>query len=171
MVASCSWMSPARVYVFVCSPQFQADHIAFASFVDGRLGRPRGLFCTLDGGFTWEGVEGLAGRTVTALALSPAYSEDGTVFAATSEEGVFKSVDGGVTWCVMAPGFRGSAAVRCLGLSASYDRDETVYGATSAGLCLSRDGGRTWALADWPRRAPWRARPAAAGQAGGGRRW
>lgn len=55
----------------------------------------------------WEQCsQGMYGGIITALALSPAYASDGTLFAGTSEAGVFRSTDAGRNWSGPVPGTR-----------------------------------------------------------------
>ena len=57
-----------------------------------------GIFRSTDGGGAWEALnEGLTDLCVNALALSPTFMLDATLFAATAR-GVHQSRDGGQTW-------------------------------------------------------------------------
>ena len=44
------------------------------------------------------GHQGMYGGDVQALALSPAFANDATIFAGTDGAGVFRSTDGGSSW-------------------------------------------------------------------------
>ena len=80
------------MWELAASPEFESDGTIFAS-TDGA-----GVFRSTDHGDTWHGVSaGLGHRSIRALAVSPAYGNDSTVFVG-GPDGVYKSVDGGVTW-------------------------------------------------------------------------
>ncbi len=81
----------------------------------------------------WQGVD-LGGGAVTALATSPDYLTDRTVFAATSG-GVFVSRDDGESFTPWSEGLE-PASVVALAVSPGYARDRTVY---AVGL-----GGTIW---------------------------
>jgi photosystem II stability/assembly factor-like uncharacterized protein len=91
---------------------------------------------------------------VSALALSPQYAADGTVLAATVEDGVFRSGDRGSKWeswnfglldldvyaLALSPAFGGP-----LGTSApEAGGDETAFVGTETGIFRSTNGGRAW---------------------------
>jgi photosystem II stability/assembly factor-like uncharacterized protein len=57
---------------------------------------------SLDGGTTWATIDGLDGRLVSAFAATP--NLPAIVFAATTGDGVFQSVDGGGTWAAVNNG-------------------------------------------------------------------
>ncbi|HIC92624.1 MAG TPA: glycosyl hydrolase, partial [Anaerolineae bacterium] len=69
------------------------------------VGLDVGAYKSTDGGLTWRAANaGLPSRedgtpaAVVALALSPRFAADGTLFAALAEGGVYKSTDGGQSW-------------------------------------------------------------------------
>ncbi|MBC7223911.1 MAG: exo-alpha-sialidase, partial [Anaerolineae bacterium] len=140
------------------SPGFGRDQTLFA-VGEGRIYRSR------DGGETWERLrgglpEGLAGPGLSvALALSPAFGGDGTVFAALREGdwlglGIYRSTDGGDTWHPVWGGLRALRVERIVpspqfpedGRVAAYARYEQLGDPFEGGqvLYLSSDGGRTW---------------------------
>jgi photosystem II stability/assembly factor-like uncharacterized protein len=85
----------------------------------------------------WDGVD-LGGGAVTALAVSPGYRDDATVFAATSA-GVFVSRDGGQSFEPWSEGLE-PASVVALTVSPNYVDDRIVY---AIGL-----GGAIWRRKD-----------------------
>lgn len=86
---------------------------------------------------------------VTAIAVSPAYTEDGVVLAGTAEDGVFRSADRGARW---ASWNFGLLDLRILGLALSpaFAADETAFAATETGIFRSTSGGRAWREATIP---------------------
>src|SRR5262249_27740290 len=109
----------------------------------GHVYRPRQNAWQVSGGRrqpVWETVdlpgEGAPGRTVAliALAASPAYAEDRTLFAATSA-GIYVSRDGGARFDAWSDGLE-SASTVAVAPSPAYAHDRLVY---ALGL-----GGTVW---------------------------
>jgi photosystem II stability/assembly factor-like uncharacterized protein len=104
-----------------------------------------GIALSTDGGLTWDAVnEGLAGRLVVGLWVSPAFPTDRTMFTTSLDQGVERSVDSGRTWEAVNEGLP-TLQVPALALSPDYDRDGTLYAACSQGLYRSSDRGESWA--------------------------
>jgi photosystem II stability/assembly factor-like uncharacterized protein len=82
---------------------------------------------------------GSEGGIVHAILTNPA--EPATMYAATSEAGVFKSTDRGRHW---RPVNRGLTRVNVLSLAADPASATTIYAGTSGGLFKSTDAGATW---------------------------
>lgn len=93
---------------------------------------------------TWTGL-GPEGGEVLAMAVNP--REPATMYAGTSEHGVFKSTDGGGTWVNCGKGmemeYRSAISVDSLRLDDSDPN--TVYAGGDA-LFVSRDGCQTWSI-------------------------
>ena len=111
------------------SPDFTQDQTLFATS-QGRLYRSR------DGGATWERLRGglpeapASGGIHTALAFSPDFGRDATLFVAMYQGdwqgmGVYRSTDGGDTW---EPVWHGLQALRIerLAISPGFARDGRV---------------------------------------------
>ncbi len=80
---------------------------------------------------------GLPTSTVNGFAVHP--SNPGVMFVAM-RDGIFRSVDAGLTWTPAANGPKNAAAV-----AVNPRRPSDVYAATMDGrIFLSRDGGATW---------------------------
>jgi hypothetical protein len=90
---------------------------------------------------TWSKVSGSEDVTVLDFAVSPDFPNDGTLFVATLEAGVFKSVDGGQT--LIATAFT-EPYVTALDISSNYALDGTVFAASYSGIHKSTDGGANW---------------------------
>lgn len=77
---------------------------------------------------------------VTSLTVSPNYAEDGTLFAGTAEDGVFRSGDRGRLWSSWNFGL---LDMRVLTIAAS-PQVETLYAGVESGIFRSTNGGRAW---------------------------
>ena len=136
--------SPAYPYAFPTvrlSPAYATDHTVFATMAD--LARPRAtLYKSTDRGGTWTMLPGVTESG--ALALSPAYGADSTLFMA-SDATLRKSTDGGQSWRSLAmttpaDGFH----VLELKASPDYATDRTLFATGYGGTLRSTDGGETW---------------------------
>ncbi|RME44714.1 MAG: hypothetical protein D6796_11425, partial [Caldilineae bacterium] len=102
-----------------------------------------------DGGQTWQAVgAGLPARSIFALAPSPDYRRDRTLFAAPafygSGGGLYRSTDGGDTWRPVTRGLTDLSVSQII-VSPTFARDRTLFAITSNhGLFRSTDGGDTW---------------------------
>jgi DNA-binding beta-propeller fold protein YncE/photosystem II stability/assembly factor-like uncharacterized protein len=103
-----------------------------------------------DGGDTWQ----VLGRglpdvfPISALAVSPAYGQDRTVYAGGNylAPRIFVSTDGGESWQASGPGLpESSSGVDAIAFSPSYAMDRTTYAwMKNRGLYRSTDGGVSW---------------------------
>lgn len=120
------------------SPEFARDGIVIAANTSGRV------FISEDRGQTWRGITDVPSNAAWALAFSPSFAQDKTVFLAGAR-GLLVSTDGGYHW-------QASAApqnITCLALSPDFIRDHTLFAGVIGsyeknGLYRSVDGGKTW---------------------------
>ena len=100
---------------------------------------PAGGFRSEDGR-SWAPLSPEPGPALAdALAASPAYAKDRTLFVA-GRTGVFRSTDGGASWRHALAG-----EVLCLAVSPAFDRDGTLLiGTGQDGVLTSEDGGVSW---------------------------
>jgi len=136
----------------VISPNYSTDHTLFA----GLNGSGVGVYKSTDG-TTWvpDG-SGLptspnySGPCVDALAISPNYSTDHTVFVEISQNGLFRSEDGGAYWNNINPQMY-ECVSGGLAISPNYAQDHTVMiNAGGYSIQMSYDGGDTWSSLGFP---------------------
>lgn len=138
--------SPQDIAAIAISPGYDAsDGITAADTV--YIGRPSwAVFRSTDGGESWQRRDypwDSGSKTLPdtwAVAVSPNYPNDGTVFTGVFGTGVMKSSDFGETWSFSREGM---AAQRMHALAAAADG--TLFaGSNGGGLYRSDDGGQTW---------------------------
>ena len=80
-------------------------------------------------------------KFVSAIAISPNFAIDQTLFIATDSVGIYKSIDAGRHWNVAY----NNLAFQTLLFSPNYATDRTIYaGEDGNGVYRSTDGGATW---------------------------
>jgi hypothetical protein len=80
-------------------------------------------------------------KFVSAIAISPHFAVDQTLFIATDSVGIYKSIDAGQNWNVAYD----NLSFETLLFSPNYATDRTIYaGEGSNGVYRSTDGGATW---------------------------
>ena len=118
------------------SPKIYGNYVVWVQYIQTHRWIPRNYGLTPNTASPYA-------ITVNALAISPGYASDHTLFAATSS-GVFKSTDVGGDWTAVSPPGYGGAYH--LVLSPGYASDHTLF--AEFGLWpwfyKSTDGGATW---------------------------
>src|ERR687894_581625 len=84
----------------------------------------------------------LEGRGARCVAVDP--EDPDTLYVGTSDEGLFRSADGGETWQDQRPG----AQADCHSLAAHHADPGLLYEAGGGGFAQSRDFGDSWETAD-----------------------
>jgi photosystem II stability/assembly factor-like uncharacterized protein len=88
--------------------------------------------------------QGMRGSIAMALAISPDYATDGTIFAGTYDGGAFKSTNGGVSWSAVNTGLT-NLKIQVLALSPGYASDHTIFAGTDGGgIFKTSNGGASW---------------------------
>jgi hypothetical protein len=92
-----------------------------------------------DGGATWQPIPGLENQ-VAQLAYSPAYAQDGIVFAVRGGA-LLRSADRGASWTSVLPPNNCPISVA---LSPAFDTDHVALAPRCDQIVLSTDGGVSW---------------------------
>jgi len=135
--------APLATTAVALSPAFDSDHSLFA-------GSQGGVLRSADGGENWNvAMFPPPPPLVSALAVSPNFVHDGTLFAGTVEDGVFRSSDRGNRWSAWNFGLL-DLHVLCMALSPHFADDDTLLVGTESGILRSTNGGRAWREVDFP---------------------
>lgn len=104
-----------------------------------------------DGGRTWTRIGSVTG--FWSLSIAP----NGSDLLGGSNEGVFASSDGGVTWRALPAGLlvTKSVAIAPSRPATMYRLTNTAAGGLLSGLFRSDDGGETWTALRWPGERDW----------------
>ncbi|HRW04296.1 MAG TPA: hypothetical protein P5121_04330 [Caldilineaceae bacterium] len=91
----------------------------------------------------WQPLSWAGLGVVQALAFSPAYAQDQTLFTATSD-GIFRTQDDGATWESSTFGLL-DLDILCLACALDFAESEVLWaGSAEGGLYRSRNGARSW---------------------------
>jgi photosystem II stability/assembly factor-like uncharacterized protein len=112
-----------------------------------------GIYASQDQGQNWQpyGMQEYSHYQVAALALSPNYAGDQTVFAAHNNMlgmggSIFRTQDGGATWTWL----HSDQYINALAVSPDYANDGTILAAAGGNLVYTNDQGDTWqTMAGW----------------------
>ena len=84
------------------------------------------------------------GGRILAMAISPDYATDATVFAGAERGGLFRSIDGGESWQPVG-GLPLDLTISGIVVSPDYATDQTLFvSSTQGGIFKSWDGGESW---------------------------
>ena len=101
---------------------------------------------SLDVGKTWEAADlESPAPQVTALVASPDFAQDGTILAATVQDGIFRSIDRGVSWADCNFGLY-DPNINAL----SFIDAQTFVCGTQSGVFISANAGQSWRDLDFP---------------------
>lgn len=129
------------IYSQDISKTFASDQ---TMFVAGYTSSSAMVYRTTDGGTNWTlKTTGLPVGYIRAIAMSPNYASDQTVFATVDYSGVYKSTDGGDNWTIV---YSLNTAFASIQVSPNYAIDQMVYVLMQNYMHYSTDGGTTWKL-------------------------
>jgi hypothetical protein len=132
-----------KVTGIVFDPNYAVNHILYvASYGYGVYKGDGGANLS---SWSWTelntGLDTANQKSVSAIAISPNFANDQTLFIATDSVGIYKSVDAGSHWNVAY----NSLSFQTLLFSPDYATDQTIYaGEDGYGVYRSMDGGATW---------------------------
>lgn len=132
-----------KVTGIVFDPNFAVNHILYASSTlsgvykgDGGANMSSWAWTELN-----TGLDTANKKFVGALAMSPNFAIDQTLFIASDGVGIYKSVDAGQHWNVAY----NNLGFQTLLFSPNFATDRTIYaGEDGRGVFRSTDGGETW---------------------------
>ena len=135
----------------VCSLAMNpTDHLTILAgtgegFFNGGAIRGDGIFVSTNGGGSWVRMASTANDPRFRWVNSLAYSPDGAVILAATNDGIMRSANGGVTWSQASAGLVGNVVFH------PTDPARAVAGRLQVGEALfSTDGGVSWAVAARP---------------------
>lgn len=121
------------------SPNFASDQTVFAA-VEGNM------LCSVDGGGTWKYAElGEPAPIVSALSITPDFSQQGLLLAGTLDDGIIRSANRSATWQRWNFGLLDPHIY-----TLSFTFDGTIYAGTESGIFRSNNDGRAWREVDFP---------------------
>lgn len=137
------------VVALAVSPSYAGDHTLFAATdtdvsILGSTGG--GLFKSYSGGASWTELNpGLATFRVGALAISPAFATDQTLFLGTTADGVLRSTTGGASWSQVNSG-ASNPYILSFAISPDYSNDHTLFMGSrgGGGVFKSTSSGESW---------------------------
>ncbi len=112
----------------------------------------RPLWKSTDSGVTWAPLDALPFALPQVVVADP--TAPNTLYAATTDLGIFKSVDGGVTWTAANNGIA-HQSVQVLAIDPVHPQTlyavaSPAYAATASAVYKTVDGANSWALIDSP---------------------
>jgi photosystem II stability/assembly factor-like uncharacterized protein len=116
------------------------------------VGAADGIAYSTDGGASWTAGAMPQPAQIGQIALSPNFAVDGIAFAATTNQGVLRTTDSGVSWRYRSLGLA-DAEVTALALSPTFQADITLFAGVMNGLFMSVNLGETWRLSPLERAA------------------
>ena len=105
----------------------------------------RPLWESTSGGAAWAPIDNLPFAHSLVMLTDPA--TPATLYEATSDRGVFKSVDAGATWTQSSAGI-GATAVQALAIDPVHT--QTLYAAAATTVYKSTNGAASWSAIDSP---------------------
>ena len=103
------------------------------------------IYFSVDLGERWQRIATLKNSgVIQAIAISPNYATDRTVWVGTERQGIWQTVNGGASFTPIDKGI-GDRSVMSLAISPNYKTDSTILASTwHEGVFLSQDGGKSW---------------------------
>ncbi len=127
---------------------YSPENIAIDPHDNRKLYLPAGgrLYQSTDGGASWLQLSTLTSFWVSSVLVDPADGQ--TIYAGAGSDGIFKSVDGGVSWSAINGGIPADTPISKLVMDPA--NRQTLYAQNSAygGVYKSTNGGASWSAAN-----------------------
>ena len=103
------------------------------------------LFLSDNLGKSWHRLASLENSgAIRAIAIAPNWVSEQTFLVGTEKEGIWQTVDGGITFSQVNKGIS-DRSILSLTISPNYQTDETIWASTwDEGIFRSLDGGKSW---------------------------
>lgn len=123
-------------FCFTFSPDFADDHVVF-------LGAWEGLHRLNSSMTAWRHLDLFGENMIRDLVLSPAFSSDGTLWAAAYGGGIYRSYDGGDSWQAVNTGLKWMYPA-ALAVSPDYSQDNILFTGIWDDVMKSTVQGDSW---------------------------
>lgn len=131
--------APSNIQVIACAPVRPAMAALFLGDEE------RGVWFSHDGGRSLARSQGVEDESVNALAVSPRFASDSTVYAGAGNGAVYRSQDAGESFQRLTDPADSAPVLALLALAEPGGGTLLLAGTYGAGLARSDDGGATWA--------------------------
>lgn len=130
---------PLNLVSFVLAPDFATSHKAYAS-MHYYLGNGKYIYTSSDSGANWSQLA--SNMLVDSIALGTTAGGETRLFG-TSENGVARSENGGLTWTLYNEGLD-VLFVNSIAVSPAYESDHIIFAVGNSRLFRSTDSAETW---------------------------
>jgi photosystem II stability/assembly factor-like uncharacterized protein len=113
-----------------------SDELVFAGLAD------EGAWLAAEGA-DWRPIFTVPARPLLGMALSPHCDVDPVAFLYGPQEGIWRTVDGGLSWACLDEALP-SLDIRSLAISPCFAEDRVLVAASAGGVLLSTDAGDSW---------------------------
>ncbi len=130
--------APSNIQVIACAPVGRTGAALFLGDEE------RGIWFSHDGGRRLARSAGVDDESINALAVSPRYASDSTVYAGAGNGAVYCSQDAGETFQKLSDPADSAPVLALLALAEPGGKTLLLAGTYGAGLARSDDGGQSW---------------------------
>ena len=135
--------TPLSCTAVTFSPDYSNDPTIFA-------GISGGILFSRDKAKTWQAIQFPTPMPIiSVISPSPDFKTDHTIFAATTEDGVYISNDGGQSWKTWNFGLY-DLNIYDMAVSPNFSDNNSIYLGTETGIFISTNGGCYWKDASFP---------------------
>ena len=130
--------APSNIQVIACAPVGRTGAALFLGDEE------RGVWYSHDGGRCLARSTGVEDESINALAVSPRFASDSTVYAGAGNGTVYRSQDAGESFQKLADPADSAPILALLALAEPGGKTLLLAGTYGAGLARSDDDGQTW---------------------------